>query len=38
MKKLFAMIFLTLTFAAVASAVPPCMPIPTCYPCTGSSN
>jgi hypothetical protein len=38
MKKIFAMIALTLTFAAVAasaapSALPPCMPIPNCFPC-----
>ncbi len=35
MKKLFAMIVLTLTFAAVAgSAAPKDMPIPNCFPCS----
>jgi hypothetical protein len=34
MKKLFAMIALTLTFAAVAgAAAPKDMPTPNCYPC-----
>ena len=37
MKKIFAMIALTLTLATVAvsasSALPPCMPIPNCFPC-----
>jgi hypothetical protein len=35
MKKIFAMIALTLTFAAVAGSVAPQtdMPIPNCYPC-----
>jgi len=38
MKKIFAMMALTLTLAAVAgsaaSALPPCMPVPNCLPCT----
>jgi hypothetical protein len=34
MKKIFAMIALTLTFAAVAgSAAPKDMPVPNCLPC-----
>jgi hypothetical protein len=34
MKKLFAMLVLTLTFAAVAgSAVPKDLPLPGCLPC-----
>jgi hypothetical protein len=38
MKKLLAMLALTLTFAAVASSAAPTkdMPIPTCYPCSGN--
>jgi hypothetical protein len=38
MKKLLAMLALTLTFAAVASSAAPKkdMPIPTCYPCSGN--
>jgi len=38
MKKFLAILFLTVTFAAVAGANPPCLPTPACYPCTGSSN
>jgi hypothetical protein len=35
MKKIFAMIALTLTFAAVAGSAAPKMdmPVPNCYPC-----
>jgi hypothetical protein len=39
MKKFFAMLVLTLTFAAVAgSAAQKDLPTPECYPCTGSTN
>jgi hypothetical protein len=38
MKKFFAMLILTLTFAAIAGAEPPCMPLPGCLPCSNSGN
>jgi hypothetical protein len=40
MKKLFAMIVLTLTFAAVAGSAAPTkdLPVPECFPCAPGSN
>jgi len=38
MKKFFAMLFLTFTFAAAVNAAPPCMPKPCCFPCAPGSN
>jgi hypothetical protein len=37
MKKFLAILFLTVTFAAVAGATPICLPTPECYPCTGGN-
>lgn len=40
MKKLYAMLVLTLTFAAVAGSATPKkdLPTPECYPCTKGTN
>ena len=39
MKKLFATLVLTLTFAAVAGSVTPKdLPVPECFPCSPGSN